>query len=174
MDPKASFKAKNEPKDLTPYEANYESKKAILIRIIRQYIERGEIFASNMNIIYGIIWRKCTPVIQLVLKGNIDYPTKSKIFDSLWLMREKNNTPADLDVKLNNSAILYHAIRGFINTIQRKAYSKDTFKLFFHNIYETMELDGGGNILHRKQLTNNDNDASTKEKQLKIYQMKAM
>ena len=44
----------------------------------------------------------------------------------------------------------------------------------FNNIYETMELAGGDNILRREKLTKNGNQASKKEKQAQIDQMKAM
>ena len=50
----------------------------------------------------------------------------------------------------------------------------DTLKLRFNNIYETMELAGGDNILRREKLTKNGNQASKKEKQAQIDQMKAM
>ena len=58
VDPKSSFDANNEPKDLTPYEENYEVKKEILATSVRQYIESCSKLASKMNIIYGIIWVK--------------------------------------------------------------------------------------------------------------------
>ena len=48
-----------------------------------------------------------------------------------------------VDVKLNNSAILYHCIRIFINLQQGENETNDTFKLRFDNVYETMYLDGG-------------------------------
>ena len=55
VDPKYTFDANNEPKDLTLDEEKYEAKKAILAVRVRQYIEREARLASNMNIIYGII-----------------------------------------------------------------------------------------------------------------------
>ena len=55
VDPKASFDANNEPKNLTSDEAKSELKKAILAARVSQYIERWAIIVSNMNNIYGII-----------------------------------------------------------------------------------------------------------------------
>ena len=86
VDIKSSFDAKNEPKNLNPYGARSEVKKAILASRVRNYIVKWEILASNMNRIYGIIWGRFNPGLQSVLKGKKYYPTKSKISDSLWLM----------------------------------------------------------------------------------------
>ena len=49
---------------------------------------------------------------------------------------------AGIDIKLNNSARLYHSIRGFMNTRQGKNYHNDAIKLSFNNIYKTTELTG--------------------------------
>ena len=84
-------------------------------------------------------------------------------------MKDKNNITAGIDVKLKKSASLYHWIRVFINTRQGETEPKDTFKLRFDNIYEPMELAGRDNILHRKQLTNNGSQESTKKKKDQIY-----
>ena len=73
----------------------------------------------------------------------------------------KNNTDG-IDVKLNKSSSLYHAIRVFINMRQGETDPNETFNFHFEKIYETMELAGGDNILRRKQLTNNGSQASTK------------
>ena len=103
-----------------------------------------------MNRIYGIIEGKFDPGLQLVLKGNEDYPAKSKIFESIWLMKETKNSTAGFDIKINKSTSLCHCIRGFINTRKVKTETNYTFKLCFSNIYETMELTGKDNILLRK------------------------
>ena len=100
-----------------------------------------------MNRIYGIIWGQCTLGRQSVLKVNEDHPTKSNIFDSLRIMREKKKITAGLDIKLKKFVRLYHVIRGFIPMRQGKTDPKDTFKLRFDNIYENMKLAGGDNIL---------------------------
>ena len=50
----------------------------------------------------------------------------------------------------------------------------NTFKFCFENIYGTMELTGGDNIIRSEQLNQNGSKASTKEKELQIYQMKSM
>ena len=164
VDPKSSLNANNEPTDPTTYDARSEAKKAILVARVRQYIERDSRIASNMNIIYGIIWEQYTPGLQWILKRKEDYPTNSKFFDSLWLIRETNNITTGIDVKINKSASLYHAIRSLMNMKQGKNDHNDTFKLIFNNIYETMELADGENILHSTQVIKNGSQASTKEK----------
>ena len=162
VDPKASFGANNEPKYLTSYEANYEVKKLILATIVRQYIERESILTPKINRIYCIIWGQCTPGLKSVLKVNEDYPTKSNFFVKLRIIRETRNINAGIDVKPKKSDILYHTIWGFINMRQVENNPNDTFKLRFDNIFETVELAGGYNILHIKQLTKNGNQASMK------------
>ena len=89
-------------------------------------------------------------------------------------MQDMKNINASLHVKLNKSASLYHAIRGFINTRKDDTDTNDIFKLRFGKIYETMALTGGDNILIREKLTNNGSQASMKEKQSQIDQMKAI
>ena len=76
--PKAYFDANNEHKYLTSDEGKYEVKKVILYPRVRQYIEREARLGSKINKIYSIIWGQCTPGLKLALKGNEDYPTKSK------------------------------------------------------------------------------------------------
>ena len=56
VDPKASFDATNEPKDLATDDTRSDVNKAILTTRVRQYIESETILASNMNRIYVIIW----------------------------------------------------------------------------------------------------------------------
>ena len=50
----------------------------------------------------------------------------------------------------------------------------DALTLHFYNIYETMELSTRNNIIRSKQLTKNQNQASTKDKQSKNDHMKAI
>ena len=83
-------------------------------------------------------------------------------------MKETKNINVGVDVKQNNSSILYQCIRGCINMRQVKTESNDTFKLRFNAIYETMEISGGDNILLSEQLANNESQTSTKEKQAQI------
>ena len=56
--------------------------------------------------------------VQSVLKGNEDFPSKSKKIDSLWRMQETKKIAAVIDVKLNHSDSLYHCIRSSINLLQ--------------------------------------------------------
>ena len=80
-------------------------------------------------------------------------------------MRETKKITTGLDVKLNNPVSLYHCIICFINMRQRETDPNDIFKLRFGNIYETMAISSGDNILCSKKLIKNGNHASTKEKQ---------
>ena len=89
-------------------------------------------------------------------------------------MKETKKITAGLDVKLNKSASLYHCIRYFIKMIQGETEPKITFKFRFNNIYITIELASGDNILYIKQLANNGINASTKGSKVQIDQMKAM
>ena len=91
-----------------------------------------------------------------------DSKTDSKIFDSLWIMKETKKITAVVNVKLNKSASIYRCMQGFINMRQGEAEPNDTFKLRLDNIYETMELSDGDNTLRSKQLTNNGSQALTK------------
>ena len=135
VDPKSSFGTNNKPKDLTPDEEISEVEKSIMAARVRHYIERDARLYSNINITYVIIWGKCTQGLQSLLKLNEDYPTKSKNFDSLWLMWDKNKITAGLDVKLNKSSSLYNAIQVFMNMKQDKTDPNNTFKLRFEKIY---------------------------------------
>ena len=66
-------------------------------------------------------------------------------------MQETKKITAGLDVKLNKSASLYHCIRIFTNLLQGGNEPNDTFKLRWKNIYETMEMAGGGR--HKERST---------------------
>ena len=70
-------------------------------------------------------------------------------------MKYSKKITAGLDIKINKSAIFYHTIQGFINMKQGEAEPNNSFKLFFGNVYETMELAHGENIIGSKNLTNN-------------------
>ena len=59
-DPKYFSDYNNNPKELNTEEARSEVNKAILNVILWQYIARETRLVSNMNRIYGIIWRKFT------------------------------------------------------------------------------------------------------------------
>ena len=96
-----------------------------------------------MNNIYGIIWGQCNSGLQSSLKVNEDFPSKSKMSDLLWLMKETKNITAGIDVKLNKSASLYLYIIRFIKLQQGENEPNYTFKLHFDNVYDIMELDGG-------------------------------
>ena len=67
-------------------EVGSEVDKDVLASRVRKYTKRGSILASNMNRIYGFIWLQFPPGIQPLLKGNNDYPTKFKTFNSLCLI----------------------------------------------------------------------------------------
>ena len=67
-------------------------------------------------------------------------------------MKETKKITAGLDVKLNKSASIYHCIRYFIKMIQGETEPKITFKFRFNNIYITIELASGDNILHSKKI----------------------
>ena len=89
-------------------------------------------------------------------------------------MRETKNITTGIDVKLNKTVSMYHCIIYFINMRQRDTDPNNTFKFRFNNIYETMAIAGGDNILCIKKLIKNGNHASTKDKQAQIDQTKAM
>ena len=89
-------------------------------------------------------------------------------------MKVTNKITADIDVKVNKSAGIYHYTIFFIKIRQGETDTNDKFKLCFYTTYETMDLSGGDNILRSKQLTNNGNHASTKEKHAQIDHMKSM
>ena len=89
-------------------------------------------------------------------------------------MWETNNITTGIGIKLNKSASLYHVIRGLVNTKQGEAEPNNAFKLHFESVYDTMELACGDNIPCKKQITKNGSQASMKEKQAQIYQMKAV
>ena len=59
-------------------------------------------------------------------------------------MQEINNINTGLDIKLNKSTSLYHAIQDYMNIIQGKTEPNNALKLRFDNIYESMELSRGG------------------------------
>ena len=61
-------------------------------------------------------------------------------------------TNEGIDVKTNQSAILYHYIRIFINLQQGENDPNDNFKLRWDNVYETTELAGIENILRSNQI----------------------
>ena len=58
-------------------------------------------------------------------------------------MKEAKKITAGIDVNIENSTTLYHTIQGFINTKQCESEANHAFKLFFDNVYETMDLAGG-------------------------------
>ena len=153
--PKYFSGVNNNPKYLNADKARSEAEKEILTEILRHYIEREERISSSMNIIYGIIWVQCTPGIKSVLKSNEEYLTKSKTFESLWLMRDTKKTTTGIELKLNKYVSLYHTIKNFMNMKHGKAEPNNVFKLHFDNVYDAMELAGGDNILRSEQLTNN-------------------
>ena len=62
-------------------------------------------------------------------------------------MKESKKITAGINVKLDRSATLYHTIRAFVNMKQGEAEPNYIFNIRFDNIYETMELSGGWNIL---------------------------
>ena len=67
-------------------------------------------------------------------------------------MQKTKNIIAGLDVKLNNSASLYHCIISFIICDREKMSQKNTFKLRFGNVYEIMEMAGGEIFLRSDKL----------------------
>ena len=80
-----------------------------------------------------------------------------------------------LDVKTNQSAILYHYIRIFINLQQGENDPNDNFKLRWDNVYETTELAGIENILRSNQIIKVDGyQASYKKKQVQVDKIKAI
>ena len=64
-----------------------------------------------------------------------------------------------MEIKINKYSSLYHDIKGFIKTRQFETGTKDTLKLRFDNIYETVNIDGRDNILRSEQLTKNGSQA---------------
>ena len=97
-DPKSSFDIKKS-KYLNETEAKSEVKKYRMAARVKKYIEREARLVSNMNTIYGIIWGQCTPGVQSVLKGNEDFPSRSKKCKSLCIMQETKKITARLGVK---------------------------------------------------------------------------
>ena len=92
-------------------------------------------------------------------------------------MKESKKTTSGIDVKRNESATLYHTIRGFINTNKGEAEPNDYFKLRFDNVYENMEISGGKKsyeasnspIMEAKPQKKNNNQKLTKWKQCVSY-----
>ena len=82
-------------------------------------------------------------------------------------MQETKKITEGLNVQLNKSASIYHCRRSLINLIQGENHPNDTFKLRWGDVYDTMNLAGGENILRSDQLVKVARDqASSKEKQV--------
>ena len=54
---------------------------------------------------------------------------------------------AGIGVKINKSVSLYHTIQGFINMKQGESERNNSFKIISDNVYETMDISGGENII---------------------------
>ena len=99
----------------------------------------------------------------------------SKKIDLIWLVQETKKITMGLDIKLNNPAVLYHFIISFINLRQVQYELNNNLKLHWDNVYDTMDLSGGYNILRRDQLIKLAWDQElSKKKQVKFYEMMAM
>ena len=84
---------------------------------------------SNMNKKIGYHLGKIHPKATIVIGGERRLFNQVKKFDSLWLMKKKNNTPAVLYIKINKSDSVYHCMTGFINMQQGETDPINTFKL---------------------------------------------
>ena len=109
------------------------------------------------------------------MKGNEDFPSRSIVFDSLWIIQETKKINSGLGLKLNKPSSLYHHIRSFINLRQGENNPYDNFKLRWDNVYETMEIAGEEKILRSDQLVKVAGyKASSKEKEFQVDEMNAM
>ena len=70
---------------------------------LTRYMDREEKIRENMNKIYGIVFGKCTPSLQSVMKGFLDYENESKYYDCLWIMEELKKIKAGVEIKANPS-----------------------------------------------------------------------
>ena len=82
-------------------------------------------------------------------------------------MQETKNNTTGLDVILHKSSSLYHWIMSFNCLQQGENDPNNIFKLRWENVYVTMDLAGGENILRSNQLVKLAGDkVSSKEKQV--------
>ena len=81
-----TFEENNMPEDLDEEEAKCTLKKKILELALTRYINGEEKIKLNMNKIYGILFRQCTPSLQSVMKGVPDHENKSKNFNCSWII----------------------------------------------------------------------------------------
>ena len=54
-----------------------------------------------MNKIYGIVFGRCTPSLQSVMKRVTEYEKKSKDCDCFWIMEETKKITEGVDIKSN-------------------------------------------------------------------------
>ena len=67
-----------------------------------------------MNKICGIVFGKCSPSLQSVIKGVPEYEKKSKYCNSWWIMEELRKITAVLYVKANPWLSLIEQLVSFL------------------------------------------------------------
>ena len=55
---------------------------------VNKYIDREEVLEENVDNLYDIFIRQCTPPLRSTIKGDAEYGKKSSDYDTLWLLEK--------------------------------------------------------------------------------------
>ena len=83
-DPINAMTIKHKPKP--PANTAAQKEKDIQREQIKQFVSGDYMLRSNMEKRYGLLWRKCSSVLQATIKGISEYEDKFFNFDAIWLL----------------------------------------------------------------------------------------
>ena len=163
-DPTNVFEGKM-PTELSTEDQNSKVKMKVWEMRLKRYLDREDVLTENINRLYGIMIGQCTPSLLSTMRGDQDYDSKSRQFDTLWLLNKTKKVTAGVDTKANPALSLHEQLITFFTTRQGQSESDDDYLNRFNARLQNLELAGGKHMMYSPELIGIENPSGEEIKQ---------
>ena len=104
-----------------------EMAKMIFNNEIKLNSERKRDLTQNLTILWATIMGQCTPALKEEVSGDPDYPARSAVFDSIWLLQSLQKITAGVNKTTNRYQSVFKAAKKFYLTQQTFSENIDEY-----------------------------------------------
>ena len=147
-DPTNNFQEQNKPIKLLPddFGGIDEVHQEIYKEEVKQFVQQKINIRRNVEKSYGLVWGQWSADLKQYIKGISLYESRSKIFGTVWLLKELKKATSGIDNKANPYITMYRSMSNIYKMKHGGQESNDHYIDHFKSNITALDLAGDGHI----------------------------
>jgi hypothetical protein len=152
VDPMPILEGK-QPRELTDAEKLKSTKVTIHEKRIGIYVQREMDLLTNMQAVYSLVWGQCSDALQAKIKGEEDYKTKSKEYNTIWLLETLKRVTAGIDDEVNPTYNYHGTLRALMTMTQGASETNDEWQQRVEHAASNLQMAKGKHVLASPEIS---------------------